>query len=80
MKNTFRTLCRSSAALFAVLLAVSGLAGGTQASAREYVPDPTPVQVSGNYSYKLYTGGTLEIVPREEGGTRVTVFIPWEQE
>ena len=25
---------------------------------------------------KTMCGGTLEIVPREEGGTRVTVFIP----
>lgn len=76
MKNTFRTLCRSSAALFAVLLAVSGLAGGTQATAREYVPDPTPVQVSGNYSYKLYTGGTLEIV--DYNGREADVVIPAE--
>ena len=29
---------------------------------------------------KTMCGGTLEIVPREEGGTRVTVFIPWKQE
>lgn len=28
---------------------------------------------------KTMCGGTLEIVPREEGGTRVTVFVPWEQ-
>ena len=24
-------------------------------------------------------GGTLEIAPREAGGTKVTVFVPWQQ-
>ena len=29
---------------------------------------------------KTMCGGTLEIVPREEGGTKVTLFAPWKQE
>ena len=76
MKNSFRSLCRFSVVFLAVLLLISGFAGGTQASAREYVPDTTPVQVSGNYAYKLYTGGTLEIV--DYSGQEADIVIPSE--
>ena len=85
MKKIIALCSRFLFIFLAVLIALPGLAGRAQASAQEYVPDLTPVQEYGDYSYKVYTDGTVEIVdyngqesdvmiPSELGGERVTVI------
>ena len=85
MKKIIALCSRFLFIFLAVLIALPGLAWRAQASAQEYVPDLTPVQEYGDYSYKVYTDGTVEIVdyngqeadvmiPSELGGERVTVI------
>lgn len=75
MKKT-GTLCRFLIVFLAVLIALPGFAGLPQASAQEYVPDRTPVQEYGDYSFKVYDDGTVEIV--DYNGQETDVVIPTE--
>lgn len=76
MKYKKQNLSRVLPVFLAVLIALPGFAGRTQASAQEYVPDRTPVQECGDYSYKAYSDGTVEIV--EYNGQEADVVIPEE--
>ena len=75
MKKT-GTLCRFFVVFLSVLIALPGIAGLPQASAQEYVPDRTPVQEYGDYSFKVYDDGTVEIV--DYSGQDTDVVIPTE--
>lgn len=75
MKKT-KTLSRFLILFLAVLVALPGFAGLPQASAQEYVPDRTPVQEYGDYSFKVYDDGTVEIV--DYSGQETDVVIPAE--
>ena len=76
MKKIIALCSRFLFIFLAVLIALPGLAGRAQASAQEYVPDLTPVQECGDYSYKVYTDGTVEIV--DYNGQEADVMIPAE--
>lgn len=43
--------------------------------------DSEPHIALSNISERLKTmcGGTLKIKPREDGGTEVTIFVPWKK-
>lgn len=79
MKNRcgkFGTMCRFFFILFVFMTVLPAFAGPLQASAQEYVPDRTPVRECGDYAYKVYNDGTVEIV--EYSGQEADVVIPAE--
>ncbi len=76
MKKNVRLLRRFLFLFLAVLVALPGFAGQTQAFAQEYVPDTTPVLTSGDYAYKVYDDGSVEIV--EYNGRETDLVIPEE--
>lgn len=67
---------RCLAAILTVLTVLAGFIGSPRAWAQEYIPDTTPVSVSGDYSYKVYEGGEVEIV--EYNGQERNIVIPTE--
>ena len=74
MKKITRTLL--CILLLLALFAAPCSAGLSQASAQEYVPDRTPVQKDGDYSFKVYEDGTVIIV--DYSGNEQDIVIPAE--
>ena len=70
------TLSRFFVVFLAAVIALPCFAGLPQASAQEYVPDLIPVQEYGDYSFKVYDDGTVEIV--DYNGRETDVVIPVE--
>lgn len=76
MKKSFGTLHRVFFLFLVFAVALPAFVWHSQASAQEYQPDPTPVQECGDYAYKLYSDGTLEIV--DYSGQESDIVIPTE--